>query len=264
MDLFLKDCVVVVTGGTSGIGLESVKLLLKDGAKVAFCGRNDDRLASALDALKSIFNEDQFLGQTCDVLDQGKVEIFAERVKARFGGVNALMNNAGGGRVSTFEDTSDEAWETELNLKFFSVIHPVRAFLPMLKNADNASITITNSLLAKQPEKHMVCTSAARAGQLNLSRSLATEFAPFGIRVNSILIGTVASGQWEKRYIERAPKGQSYEDFLSDLAVKKGIPLGRFGETKEAARVLTFLASPAASFVSGTSIDVSGGVARHI
>ncbi|WP_033941372.1 SDR family NAD(P)-dependent oxidoreductase, partial [Pseudomonas aeruginosa] len=100
-----------------------------------------------------------------------------------------LVNNAGQGRVSTFAETTDEAWSEELQLKFFSVIHPVRAFLPQLESRADAAIVCVNSLLASQPEPHMVATSAARAGVKNLVRSMAFEFAPKGVRVNGILIG---------------------------------------------------------------------------
>jgi len=110
----------------------------------------------------------------------------------------------------------------------------------------------------------MVATSAARAGVLNLARSLATEFAPFGIRVNSILLGTVNSGQWEARYRKQAPAGVSFEDWLGQLAAEKRIPLGRFGAAIEPARAIVYLASPLSSYTTGASLDVSGGMARHI
>jgi short-subunit dehydrogenase len=95
-------------------------------------------------------------------------------VEARLGPAGILVNNAGQGRVSTFADTTDEAWREELELKFFSVIRPTRAFLPQLERAGAGAIVCVNSLLARQPEPHMVATSAAR--RLNLVRSLASEF----------------------------------------------------------------------------------------
>jgi NAD(P)-dependent dehydrogenase (short-subunit alcohol dehydrogenase family) len=178
-----------------------------------------------------------------------------------------LINNAGQGRVSTFADTTDEAWREELDLKYFSIVRPVRAFLPMLceaAGAGNAAIVCVNSMLALQPEPHMVATSPARAGVLNLTRSLAAEFAPYGVRVNSILIGIVESGQWRRRYAAQAKPGQSWEDWSGELARKKNIPLGRFGRPDEAAQALFYLATALSSYTTGTHIDVSGGVARHV
>ena len=118
-----------------------------------------------------------------------------------------LVNNAGQGRVSTFADTADEAWREELELKYFSIIRPTRAFLPMLREAKAPSIVCVNSLLALQPEPHMVATSSARAGTLSLVKSLAGELAPERIRVNSILIGIVESGQWRRRFEAQAQTG---------------------------------------------------------
>ncbi len=134
------------------------------------------------------------------MLDAGEVERFAAAVASRFGAADVLINNAGQGRVSTFADTTDDAWREELELKFFSIIRPTRAFLPQLERSNAAAIVCVNSLLARQPEPHMVATSAARAGVLNLVRSLATELAPRGMRVNGILIGLVESGQWRRRF----------------------------------------------------------------
>src|SRR5690606_3750630 len=140
-----------------------------------------------------------------------QVQEFAAMAQAELGPANMLINNAGQGRVSTFADTDDAAWESELKLKFFSVIHPTRAFLPQLEQHGDAAIVCVNSLLAAQPEPHMVATSAARAGVMNLVRSLATEFSAKGIRVNGILLGLVDSGQWRRRFEARDDTSQTWE-----------------------------------------------------
>lgn len=164
----LHESTVIVTGGSSGIGYACVELLLEAGARVAFCGRNEDRLRSAEARLRERFPEARLLAQVCDVLDASSVQAFAAASQAALGPAQVLVNNAGQGRVSTFASTTDEAWNDELQLKFFSVIHPVRAFMTQLQGQANASIVCVNSLLASQPEPHMVATSAARAGLKNL------------------------------------------------------------------------------------------------
>lgn len=263
-DFAIGQATAVVTGGTSGIGLATVRLLLECGARVALCGRNPVRLRSVTDELSSLGYADRLLTQCCDVLQRSQVQAFSAAVLARFGVVDMLINNAGHARISTFADTSDEDWVAELTLKFFSVIYPTRAFLPALQQSRTAAIVCVNSLLALQPEPHMVATSAARAGVLNLARSLAVEFAPFGIRVNSVLLGTVNSGQWQGRFEQRTTGGESFSEWLAKLAREKKIPLERFGTPEEAARAIVYLASPLASYTTGSSIDVSGGTARHI
>ena len=264
MDLFLKHKTAVVTGGTSGIGLATAALFLDEGANVAICGRNPERLESARQTLAERNGDSNILAEPCDVLDQESVKSFIAKTAQRFGGVDCLVNNAGGGRMATFDTTNDEAWSAELNLKLFSVIYPTRAALPHLKKSDVGAIVNVNSLLALQPEPYMVATSAARAALLNLTRSMATEFAPDGVRVNSILLGTVESGQWKKRYEQNKLNNETYDGYLLRLAREKNIPLGRFGQPEEAARAIVFLASPAASYTTGGAIDVSAGVARHI
>src|SRR5690606_27169780 len=127
----------------------------------------------------------------CDVLVPEQVEAFAADVQRELGPATILVNNAGQGRVSTFASTENSAWLDELQLKFFSVINPTRAFIPQLEQNEDAAIVCVNSLLAIQPEPHMVATSAARAGIHNLVRSLAFELSPKKIRVNGILLGLV-------------------------------------------------------------------------
>jgi len=264
MDLGLEDRVAVVTGGTSGVGLATVRVLLGEGARVATCGRDAGRLAEAEATLRAEYPDATIVARTCDVLDEAQVRDFAQAVGDELGACDLLINNAGTSRVSTFASTTDEAWIEENRLKLFGVVYPTRAFLPLLEASDIAGIVNVNSLLALQPEPHLVATSSARAGLLNLTKSMSVEFAPAGIRVNSVLLGTIESGQWQRRYEKQARDGESYEDYLARLAAEKRIPLGRFGRAEEVARAMVFLASGAASYTTGASLDLSGGIARQI
>lgn len=197
------------------------------------------------------------------MLNADEVQAFADAVQARFGAADLLINNAGQGYVAHFHDTPREAWLHEAELKLFGVINPVQGFQPLLEQSDIASITCVNSL-ALQPEEHMIATSAARAALLNMTLTLSKELVGKGIRVNSILLGMVESGQWLRRFENRADKSQSWPEWTADIARKRGIPMARLGRPQEPAQALLFLASPLASFTTGAALDVSGGFCRHL
>jgi NAD(P)-dependent dehydrogenase (short-subunit alcohol dehydrogenase family) len=263
MDLGLKDRVAVVTGGSSGIGLATARQLLAEGALVAICGRDEKRLAAAKSSLLESAAEKRLLAMQCDVLGEPAVGRFAAAVEQWVGRCDILINNAGQARMSTFADTSDAAWREELELKFFSQIHPIRAFKPLLDKSDAAAILSVNSLLAYQPEPYMVATAAARAGAQSLLKSLAREFAP-RIRVNSVMLGLIDSGQWERRFLVREDKTQTREQWFAEVARTRHIPMERLGAPEEVARAVAFLCSPAAGFITGAQLEISGGTSRYI
>ncbi len=264
MKIDLTGMTAVVTGGTAGIGLAAARLFLEAGAAVALCGRDQERTMGVADILKVDYPDSDILAKACDVLDKSAVEVFATAVEATFGGTDMLVLNAGQARLSTFENTSEAAWREELELKYFSVLNPVHAFLPQLEISNAASIVCSSSLLGRQPEPHLVATSSARAGQLSLVHGMAHEFAPMAIRVNSILIGQVASTQWRRRYEALEDKSVTWEGYTKSIADRAGVPLGRIGTPEEAASAIFFLATPMSSFTTGSTVDVSGGLSRHV
>jgi NAD(P)-dependent dehydrogenase (short-subunit alcohol dehydrogenase family) len=254
--------VAVVTGGSSGIGLATVRLLL--GPRRARGVLRPQRGTACRCRGRAPARPWREPGIRRGALRARRRRRAALRGRGggAFGGCDLLVNNAGQGRQSTFADTADEDWRAEYELKLFSQIHPIRAFLPMLR-ASKGAIVAVNSLLAYQPEPHMVCTSSARAGVQNLLKSLSIELAP-EVRVNSVLLGLVGSGQWTRRFAERPDPSVSRADWYAALARDKGIPLGRLGEPEEAAAAIAFLGSPAASYITGAQLEVSGGLSRHI
>lgn len=263
MDLGLFGKTAVVTGGTSGIGLATASLLLAEGARVAICGRNAERLEVARADLEAAHGSGNLVAELADVTDAGTMNAFAKRIARSFGTLDLLVNNAGEGRLSKFADTTDEAWRAELEQKFFGQIHTLRAFIPLLRQSGAPAIVGINSLLALQPEAHMVCTSAARAGVQSLLKSMAGELAP-QIRVNTIVLGVIESGQWHRRFETMGKPGQSRDAWLVEQAKVRHIPLARFGKPEEVARAVAFLGSPAASYITGATLEISGGVSRFI
>jgi NAD(P)-dependent dehydrogenase (short-subunit alcohol dehydrogenase family) len=224
MDLGLKGRVVVVTGGTSGIGLACVRMLLAEGADVALCARDVERLNRTRDELAKSFGPEHLLAHPCNIVKQDEVARFVDAIVSWRGRCDVLINNAGGGRFTKFADTPDDVWRQELELKFFGQIFPIRAFKPLLDRSEIAAILTVSSLLAYQPEPHMVCTSAARAGVQNLLKSLAEEFAP-KIRVNSVIFGLIDSAQWQRRFEVRPwPNRNIFRSNVSERRRKPRAP----------------------------------------
>jgi NAD(P)-dependent dehydrogenase (short-subunit alcohol dehydrogenase family) len=265
VNLELTERVAVITGGTSGIGLCTLKRLLDEGASVAFCARDAQRVA-AVEAEFASEHGARVFGQVADVLDVDAMAALAAAVEARFGRVDVLVHNAGKSRMSGFDATTDGDWSEELELKFFGLLRPTRAFLPLLRASDAASMVYISSLLAKQPEGKLIATSAARAGALNLVKSMSHDLAP-AIRINSILLGVIDTGQWERRYAERLASGGGPIDrdaYNAELAKERGIPMGRIGKPEEVAAAIAFLASPLCGFMTGAVIEISGGFSRYV
>ncbi|MEV7106308.1 SDR family oxidoreductase [Streptomyces atroolivaceus] len=261
MDLGLADRTIVVTGGSSGVGLATVRALLDEGARVATCGRDADRLAKAAAGLGA--GSDRLLTGVCDVRNADAVSGFVRRTAEEFGGIDGLVNNAGQSRMKGLDDSTAEDWRDELELKFAGVLNPLQAARPHLAASGAASVVNINAVLAKQPETRLITTSAARAGILNLSKSLSVELAGDGIRVNSVCLGLVDTGQWTRRHAS-SDSGLTYEEWQAELAEDRGIALGRLGRAEEVAYAVVTLLSPRASYITGTSIDVCGGVGRSI
>jgi NAD(P)-dependent dehydrogenase (short-subunit alcohol dehydrogenase family) len=262
MDYGIGGKVAVITGGSSGIGLATARFFLDLGARVAICGRNVERLEAAKAGLGA--GPETLFAAPCDVLVEEQVAAFRGKVEAAFGGVDMLINNAGEARIGGIDDLSDDAWMDEYHLKLFSVLYPSRVFRPLLKASGQGAVVNINSLVSQRPHPHMAATSAARAAGLNMAKTMAAWLAPDNVRCNSVLVGLVKSGQWERRYARLTEKFATYDDYLADMAAQRRVPLGRFGEAREVASTVAFLASPGASYITGSWIDVTGGMKPHV
>jgi 3-oxoacyl-[acyl-carrier protein] reductase len=253
MELGLKGKVAVVTGGTEGIGKAAALKLAQEGAKVAICARRAELVAKTVDEIKHA-GGDAF-GMAADMSKPPDIERFVDAVVKHYGRLDILLNNAGTSARGAFLEVSDDTWHADLELKLFVAIRCTRLAVPyMRKQGGGRVINITISS-AKQPGAGSMPTSVSRAAGLALTKALSKEYAADNILVNTVCIGKIKSGQHERRY---AREGVSADAYYSRES--RGIPLGRFGEAAEAANVIAFLASDAASYVTGTSVNLDGGI----
>jgi len=253
MEFGLKGKVAVVTGGTEGIGKATALTLAREGAKVAICARGQPLLDAVAAEITKAGGE--VLALSADMSKAADCERFINEVVKRFGGVDILVNNAGTSKRGKFLELSDDEWAADLELKVFGAVRCSRLAIPhMIKRGGGRIINITISG-AKQPGAGSYPTSVSRAAGLAITKALSKEFAADNILVNTICIGKIKSGQHERRYTK---DGISADDYYAKLG--KDIPLKRAGEAQEVANVITFLASDAASYVTGTSINLDGGI----
>lgn len=250
-------------GGSSGVGLKTAEMFLAEGAAVTICGRNQARLAQASQQLRSSAEDGKVLSVSCDATNESDVNQAVETTIQRFGRIDVLVNAAGRSLMSHFFDVTNEQWEEQIKLKYYAIIYAVRAVVPYMKKQGGGRIININATLAKEPEPHMIATAATRAGLLNLSKALAVELAPDNILVNSVSLGVIRTDQWERRRKQNAPN-QSPEEYYQELAEKRKIPMGRVGEADEVAHAILFLASKGASYITGATIDVAGGLGKAL
>lgn len=253
MELGLKGKVAIITGGTEGIGKATALTLAREGAKVAICARRKALLdATAAEITKA---GGEALAVVADMSKAADCERFINETVKRFGRIDILLNNAGTSARGSFLELDDATWTADIELKVFGAIRCTRLAIPHMKKQGGGRIINITISGAKQPGAGSMPTSVSRAAGLAITKALSKEFAPDNILVNTICIGKIKSGQHERRYTK---DGVSADDYYAKIG--KDIPLKRAGEAQEVANVIAFLASDAASYVTGTSINLDGGI----
>ncbi|HEY7280433.1 MAG TPA: SDR family oxidoreductase [Actinomycetota bacterium] len=260
MDLGLTGRAAIVTGGSKGLGHAIARELAVEGADVAICARHEDELAASAGELRSTGRNVH--AQVADVTDPEQVRDFVARSADALGGVDILVNNAGRAHPGTFETLTDEDWRDDLDVKLFSMIRCTREVLGHMRARGGGRVININAIYGRSPDPAFFATSVNRAACLSLTKTLAQQLAPDGILVNSVNIGFVLTPQWENIRRRRAPE-LSLEEFSQGMA-RADVPLGRFGRAEEVAGLVAFLAGERASYITGASIDVAGGMGKYV
>jgi 3-oxoacyl-[acyl-carrier protein] reductase len=260
MDLGLKDARVFVAASSSGLGAAAARRFSLEGAAVAVNGRYADKLEATASAIRAA-SGGRVIAVPGDVLEPAAITAMIDRAASELGGLDVLVTNAGGPPAGNFDSLSLDAWEKGFRLTFMSNVHLIRAALPYLRQSSRAVILTVTSVSVKEPIDNLLLSNSYRMGVIGLTKTLARELGPQGIRVNSILPGWTRTGRVEELMQSRAQaQGISVEQAMANQAA--GTPLGRMGEPDEFANVAVFLCSPAASYVHGAMVPVDGGSIR--
>jgi len=262
MELGLTGRRAVVTGGSKGIGYAVADELLTEGAAVAVCSRTAAELADAAAALRAAHPGATVVDVVADVTDAGAVDTLMREAADRLGGIDVLVNNAGGAHPGNFETLSDDDWRADLDVKLFSQIRCFRSALPFLRASESPRVINVNAVYGKYPDPAFFATTVIRAACLNLNKVLAQEFGAERVLVNSVNIGFVDTPQWENIRARRAPDSTK-DEFFARLAEQE-VPLRRFGTVDEVSGLVAFLASARASYITGATIDVAGGMGKYV
>lgn len=253
MKLELEGKIAVVTGGSEGIGKVSAATFAREGANVVICARRSDVLEHAASEIREETGGEVVAVPT-DVTVSDQIDHMFTVVEERYGALDILLNNAGRHMSGHFMDMTDEQWYGDLDLKLMAAVRCSRLAVPLMRRRGGGRIINITTPLGKAPSPGSVPTSVSRAAGIALTKAMAFDLAADNILVNTVCIGHVKSAQ-----MQRVPeeKGTSLEALFNVL--ERSVPLGRVGETQEAADLIAYLASERASYVTGCAINLDGG-----
>jgi 3-oxoacyl-[acyl-carrier protein] reductase len=257
MDLELKNKVAIISGSTRGIGKGIALMLAHEGCRVVICGRTKETLDNTAEEIKAKGGE--VLPMLGDVTRSDFISEIVDLSLNTYGVIDILVNNVGGNRRNDFEKTSEEDWQTIIDLNLMSHVRMSRKVVPVMKKQKSGSIIFISSIFGREvggPTLSIYNTT--KSAIISLAKVMASELASEGIRVNSVAPGSIrfSGGSWDKRYKEDPEKIEKF--------IRENLPIGRFGTVEEVAGVVCFLASQKASLVTGTCINVDGCQSRSL
>ncbi|MFH1502675.1 MAG: SDR family oxidoreductase [Candidatus Eisenbacteria bacterium] len=262
MEFGLKGKRALVTASSMGIGRACALALSREGADVAICARGLDALESAGKTIRSETGG-RVVAIGADLSYGSQVDSLVEQALKELGGLDVLVTNAGGPPSGQFMDFDDEAWMKAVTLNLMSVVRLMRAVVPAMRDAGGGSIVNLASVSVKEPLKGLVLSNAVRAAVVGLSKTAANELGPEGIRVNVVCPGFTATDRMTELIAARAASEGKSEDEVA-AGMYASVPLGSFGEPADIARTVTFLASDAAKYVTGVTVQVDGGFVKGL
>lgn len=262
MDLGIKGKVALVAASSKGIGKAVALGLAEEGANLSIFSRSKDEIERTASEIKSRFPV-EVVASAADVTNGKEVDGAIERTVDRFGKIHILVNNAGGPPFGFFEDFEQQDWKDALELNLLSGVYLARKTVPFMKKQNWGRIVNITSIAVKQPIDGLILSNTARAGLTGFAKTLSNELAENNILVNNICPGRIHTDRIRALAEKRASQaGVEYEEAIREM--ENDIPLRRIGSPEELAALACFLASEKASYMTGTTIQVDGGLLRGL
>ena len=262
MDMGLEGKVALVAASSQGIGRATAEAFAAEGCKVAMCARNEQTLAAAAEKIRRQYSVEVF-HQALDVTDAEAVHGFVNAVVAKFAAADICVTNAGGPPTKGFLATSGEDWRKAVDANFMSTVYFAREVIPHMQRKRWGRIVTITSITTKQPVADLVLSNAVRTAVVGLVKSLANEFGKDGILVNNVAPGFTATDRLKELAKSRsaglgATEKEVFDRWAADASLR------RLGEPKEVADTIVWLASERASYVTGQTVLVDGGVYKGL
>jgi 3-oxoacyl-[acyl-carrier protein] reductase len=262
MDLGLKGRGVIVAASSQGMGLATAETFAREGAQVAMCARTEKTLREAADKIRSD-TKAEIYAEPLDVTDGPAVSRFVEQVAKRFGRIDVCVANAGGPPAKNFLSITTDEWRKAEDLNFMSVVHLAKAVIPHMQRHRWGRIITITSISVKQPIAELIMSNSVRAAVVGLVKSLSNEFGKDGILVNNVAPGYTATERLQELAGVRAlAAGVTPQAICENWSAE--IPVKRLGDPKEIADVIVWLASERASYITGQTVLVDGGIYRGL
>jgi 3-oxoacyl-[acyl-carrier protein] reductase len=255
MDLGLSGKVAIVTGSSRGLGLAAATALAEEGASVVLCARGEDTLKTAAEGIHAKVATARLATIAADVSSEAGAKRIVDTAIDRFGRIDVLVNNVGTAKGADLESTTDTDWQEAMEQTLYPAVRMSRLAVPHMRAQGGGAIVIVSSIFGREAGGRMTY-NAVKAAEISLTKSLAQQLAKHQIRVVSVAPGSIMfeGGSWWKRQ-------QSDPEGIAKF-VKQELPFGRFGRPEEVGAAIAFLASPKASWISGTTVVVDGCQSR--